>query len=140
MKRTSPVVIRVSRRVGDLGTFGADLLKEFQRVSHFFGVPSISKLLVAVPHPCHVPFKTTISGNQINGKRQKNQGAEPEGHAPQFSLIINSTRNANSNFLFCQKPAQCLPERTYELSGMAVRRHGIYVLSGDRAIIDDTVV
>jgi hypothetical protein len=26
-------------RPSDLGTFGADLLKEFQRVGHFFGIP-----------------------------------------------------------------------------------------------------
>ena len=30
-----------ARRPRDLGAFGTDLLKEFQRVSHFFGVPSL---------------------------------------------------------------------------------------------------
>jgi hypothetical protein len=34
----------------------------------------------------------------------KNQGAEPEGHAPQFSLIINTTRNANSIFWLAGTP------------------------------------
>ncbi len=30
-----------ARRPRNLGALGADLLKEFQRISHFFGVPSL---------------------------------------------------------------------------------------------------
>jgi hypothetical protein len=36
-----------ARRPRHFGAFGANLLKEFQRVGHFFGVPSITKLLEA---------------------------------------------------------------------------------------------
>ena len=36
-----------ARRPCHLGAFGADLLKEFQRIDHIFSMPSIAKLLEA---------------------------------------------------------------------------------------------
>ena len=95
-----------ARRPSDLGTLGADLLKEFQGISHFFGVPSITKLLEAADSRKCLNRITPRSrprnaGNTRSWQKAspKNQGAEPEGRAPQFSFIINGTRNANSIFL-----------------------------------------
>ena len=36
-----------ARRPSDLGAFGANLLKKFQRVSHFFGVPSLGVAFIS---------------------------------------------------------------------------------------------
>jgi hypothetical protein len=64
-----------------------------------------------VPKPYHVTFKTTKCGKHeklAKSIAKKNQGAEPEGHAPQFSLIINRARNANSIFWLAGTPRRAL--------------------------------
>ncbi|PZR81256.1 MAG: hypothetical protein DLM68_18190 [Hyphomicrobiales bacterium] len=49
----------------------------------------------------------------------KNQGAEPEGHAPQVSLIINRARNANSILRLAGTPRIRVPANP---SGRSVAR------------------
>jgi hypothetical protein len=110
----------------NLGTFGAYFLKEFQRVSHIpsLGVPSVGVVHLTlgrsarkprerteIPCPCDVPLRVTISWQKAS---PKNQGAEPEGRAPQCSLIINRERNANSIFGRPERLA-CRQTRRYGL-------------------------
>ena len=99
----------LARGPSHFGGFSAHLLKEFQRIGHCRGESSrcscaILEVLLwnssrfkAVPRPV---ISSLRSQQTENGAAKKNQGAEPEGHAPQLIFIIKDERNANPFLLF----------------------------------------